>query len=231
MIQAQLGRIEMHFHIVSALPLLLIYRHWLPIVVAALVIAVHHLVFTALQLNEVVIGSMPIMVFNYDCNWGITFLHAAFVVIEAAVLIFYAPMMQREEKTGYAMIAAISQVDSDNNLTLRIPGEESNEVARAFNAMLDKFTGLIRGITSAAGEINSVSTMATESASTSQQEIDAQHSQTEQAATAVTEMSQTIQEVALNAQNATDAATNADANANEGYQLVKNAIDSTVALN
>lgn len=231
MIQAQLGRIEMHFHIFSALPLLLIYRHWLPIVVAALVIAVHHLVFTALQLNEVVMGSMPIMVFNYDCSWGITFLHAAFVVFEAAILIFYALIMQREEKTGYAMIAATSQVDSDNNLTLRIPGAESNEVARAFNAMLDKFTGLITGITSAAGEINSVSTMATESASTSQQEIDAQHSQTEQAATAVTEMSQTIQEVALNAQNAADAATNADTNANEGYQLVKNAIDSTAALN
>ena len=231
MIQAQLGRIEMHFHIFSALALLLIYRHWLPIVAAALVIAVLHLVMTALQLNEVSLGGMPLMVFNYDCNWGITFLHAAFVVFESAILIYYSIIMQREEQTSYAMMAAISQIDAANDLSLRIPDEESNPVARAFNAMMNKFTGLIGEVSSAAGEINSVSTMATESANTSQQEIDAQHSQTEQAATAVTEMSQTIQEVARNAQNAADAANDADVKANEGYQLVRNAIDSTVKLN
>lgn len=231
MIQAQLGRIEMHFHIFSALALLLIYRHWLPIITAALVIAVHHLVFTALQLNGFTFGDTPLMIFNYDCNWGITFIHAAFVVFESAILVFYSVIMQREEKTGYALIAAISHVDADNNLTIRIGGEDSNQVARAFNDMLNKFTDLIGSVSNAATEINSVSSMATESANTSQNEIDAQHSQTEQAATAVTEMSQTIQEVAQNAQFAADAATQADIRANEGYQLVRNAIDSTVALN
>lgn len=231
MIQAQLGRIEMHFHIFGALALLLIYRHWLPIVAAALTIAVHHLITTALQLNEVMLGGMQIMVFNYDCNWGITFLHAGFVVFESAILIFYSLIMKKEEKTGYALIAAISQVESANDLTLRIPGEESNEVARAFNAMLNKFTGLIGEISSAAGEINSASTKAEESANASQQRIDAQHSQTEQAEKAMAEMSQTIQDVSHNAHSAADATSSADLKADEGYQLVRNAIQSTVSLN
>lgn len=230
MIQAQMGRIEMHFHIFGALALLLIYRRWLPVVVAALVIAVHHLVVTALQLNEVVLGDMPVMIFNYDCNWGITFLHAAFVVFEGAILIYYAIMMQREEQTSHAVIAAIAQVDTNNDLRLRIPNDTSDHVAAAFNAMMNKFSSLIQDVSNAAGEINSVSTMTTESANTTQQEIDSQHSQTEQAATAVTEMTQTIHEVAQNAQTAADAASNADRQADDGFRLVNNAITATKKL-
>lgn len=59
MIQAQMGRIEMHFHIFSALALVMVYRDWLPILVAAGVIAVHHLLLTALQLSAISVGDMP----------------------------------------------------------------------------------------------------------------------------------------------------------------------------
>lgn len=41
MIQAQLGRIEMHFHIFAALALTIAYRDWLPVLAAAGLIAVH----------------------------------------------------------------------------------------------------------------------------------------------------------------------------------------------
>ena len=51
MIQSQFGRLEMHFHIFSALALLLIYRNWVNVVVPAGVIAVYHLAFTWLQLE------------------------------------------------------------------------------------------------------------------------------------------------------------------------------------
>ncbi len=231
MIQAQMGRIEMHFHIFGALALLLIYRNWVPVVVAALVIAVHHLIVTALQLNEVVIADVQVTIFNYDCNWGITFLHAAFVVFEAAILIYYSIIMQRDEKAAHSVIAAIEQVDLNNDLSLRMPADDSDAVTKAFNAMMNKFTGLVQDVSNAAGEIKSVSVMTTESVNTSKQEIDAQHSETEQAATAVTEMSQTIQEVARNAQAAADAATLADQQAGEGYQLVGEAIESTRELN
>ena len=73
--------------------------------------------------------------------------------------------------------------------------------------------------------------MANESSNLAQDEINTQNAQTEQAATAVTEMTQTIQEVASNAQHAAGAASDADIKANEGYQLVRNAIDSTNSLN
>ncbi len=231
MIQAQLGRIEMHFHIFSALALLLIYRHWLPIVTAAGVIAVHHLAFTAMQLNGVMLGDTPLMVFNYDCNWGIAFIHAAFVVFEAGLLIFFSILMRREQNTSYALMAAISQVDSNNNLTLRIAGEESDEVAKAFNAMLNKFTQLISSVASAAANIKSESARAAETANVSQVQIDDQNTQAGQASKAVKQMSDTILDVAQKAHHASAAANDADLKANEGFQLVRQAIKSSEELN
>ena len=81
MIQAQFGRLEMHFHIFGALAILLIYRNWINILIPAAVIAVHHLMFTYLQLEGVTVGAMPIQAFAYNCSWAITFIHAAFVVL------------------------------------------------------------------------------------------------------------------------------------------------------
>jgi len=86
-IQQHLGQIEMHFHIFVALAFLLIYRDWIAIVTPAAVIAVHHLLFNALQQNSVMFGDTPIMIFSYGCGWDTVFLHAIFVVVEAAVLI------------------------------------------------------------------------------------------------------------------------------------------------
>ena len=107
MIQAQLGRIEMHFHIFAALALVIIYRDWLPVVVAAGTIAVHHLALTGLQLSGASFGNMALMIFNYDCSWSIAFLHAAFVVFEAAILVFFAIRMGAEQRQSIQIIEII----------------------------------------------------------------------------------------------------------------------------
>lgn len=231
MIQAQMGRIEMHFHIFAAIPLLLIYRRWLPIVVAAAVIAVHHLLLTALQLGDATLGGMPIMIYNYGCSWGIAFLHAAFVVFQAAILIYYAVLMEREEKTALGVVAAVSHFEHSSDLTVTIPGGDRDPVARAFNDLLGKFAQLARDTGNAAREIDGVAVQVTESTEALRSDIDAQHSQTEQAATAVTEMSHTIGEVAQNAQTAAEATANANTQAQEGSQLVDGVIRSTGTLN
>lgn len=136
LIQAQLGRIEMHFHIFAALALMLIYRDWLTVVVPAGVIAVHHLMLNYLQMNAVTLGDMPIMVFNYGCGWGITFLHAAFVVFEAAALIYFALMMRREREQSVAAAAIVAQVSSSGDYALRVPDVYRNEANDALNALL-----------------------------------------------------------------------------------------------
>ena len=89
-IQQQFGRIEVHFHVFIAMAILTVYKDALPIVIAAIVTIVHHILFNYLQLHDVQMFGMPVMVFNYGCGWEIVILHGFFVVIEAAVLIYIA---------------------------------------------------------------------------------------------------------------------------------------------
>ena len=229
MIQSQLGRIEMHFHVFGALALLLIYRNWLPIVVAAGVIAVHHLALTWLQLNEVSLGDMPLMVFNYGCSWGITFLHAAFVVFESAALIYYAIIMKRDEVIAQRLVEAVSLAHQNKDLSLRISGEQ-NAVAIAFNAMMDQFSLLTKDVADASHQIMHEAQLMGGNVHSAESEITMQHSQTEQVASAIEEMNQSIHEVASNTQRAADVAEQSNSQVEQGFKLFNQAENATQEL-
>ncbi len=223
MIQAQLGRIEMHFHIFAALALVIIYRDWLPVVVGAATIALHHVAFTALELAGATLGEMPIMIFNYDCNWSITFLHAAFVVFESAILVFFAIQMGAEQRQSFQIIDIIRTFDADNDLTSRLDGADKSVTASSFNNMLDRFVELIARLKELSGQLRSNADDMTSVSDTTTQIANEQQVQTDQAATATNEMSASIQEVASNAQLASDAANNASAAATRGGEAMANA--------
>jgi methyl-accepting chemotaxis protein len=79
------GMIEMHFSIFVMLAFLLFYRDWIPLVVAASVIAVHHLAFDFLHR-----AGQPIWIFASQGGIGIVVIHAVFVVFETALLVWMA---------------------------------------------------------------------------------------------------------------------------------------------
>jgi methyl-accepting chemotaxis protein len=185
----------MHFHIFAALALVIIYRDWLPVVVGAATIALHHVAFTALELAGATLGEMPIMIFNYDCNWSITFLHAAFVVFESAILVFFAIQMGAEQRQSFQIIDIIRTFDADNDLTSRLDGADKSVTASSFNNMLDRFVELIARLKELSGQLRSNADDMTSVSDTTTQIANEQQVQTDQAATATNEMSASIQEV------------------------------------
>jgi signal transduction histidine kinase/DNA-binding NarL/FixJ family response regulator len=82
LIQQSLGRIEFHFHVFIALSFLLVYKDLLPVTVAAIFAAVHHLIANYLQYYGVHFFGTPIIIFNYGCGFDIVLLHAIFVAFE-----------------------------------------------------------------------------------------------------------------------------------------------------
>ncbi|OYZ07360.1 MAG: hypothetical protein B7Y29_04765 [Thiotrichales bacterium 16-46-22] len=136
LIQAQMGRIEMHFHIFMALAFMLLYRDWLTVVVPAAVIAVHHLLFTYLQMQGATLGSMPIVAFSNGCSWGITFLHAAFVVAESAVLIYFSISMRKEQDSNIAAALVINEVSQTGEYVARVDGAYRSPTNDALNSLL-----------------------------------------------------------------------------------------------
>ncbi len=85
------GMIEMHFSFFVLLAFLLYYRDWVPLVVAAAVVAVHHLSFNFLQG-----AGVSVWVFESRTGLGIVVLHAAFVVFETALLVLMAMRLRAE---------------------------------------------------------------------------------------------------------------------------------------
>ncbi|WP_459061977.1 methyl-accepting chemotaxis protein [Stenotrophomonas sp. PSU-St15] len=85
------GQLETHFTVIVLIALLLYYRDWLPIVVAAVAIAVHHVLFFALQTR-----GLPYPVFAAGSGLGVLVLHALYVTIEAGLLSVMAVQMRRQ---------------------------------------------------------------------------------------------------------------------------------------
>ena len=118
MIQQHFGRIEMHFAIFVLLAFLTLYKDILPLIASALTIAVHHLLFTYLQLENVSIGGMKIVVYNYGCGWDIAFLHAAFVVLETVVLVYIIYLIIKEYISSMEIVAyIIDKLAEENDLS------------------------------------------------------------------------------------------------------------------
>jgi len=80
------GMTELHFHVFVMLALLIVYFDWLPIGVATVVIALHHV-------GTFIVA--PASVFAEGGSLGIVAIHAAFVVVEAAGLAYIAERLRR----------------------------------------------------------------------------------------------------------------------------------------
>lgn len=136
------GVIESHFGIFALLAVLTFYRDWLPILVAALTIAVHHLVFHALQHQGV-----PVFVMAHHGGWTMIFVHAFYVVMETVALLYLAVHSQAEavesQEMLEKMLAVTSQFTQDT-----AKGEDKVHVslAKRFDHFLQQLTHLIDGV-------------------------------------------------------------------------------------
>ncbi len=143
------GMTEAHFHVFAAMAFLLIYRDWRPILAAAVTIAVHHLLFTALQTYHV-----PVFIYSTAFNaWGLTIIHALFVVFEATILIFLANQMRREWKVlaevndYHVAMTAIATRISDGDLTIQLePQGEADHLGIALLKMVTNLRDLISSL-------------------------------------------------------------------------------------
>jgi methyl-accepting chemotaxis protein len=139
--QAQ-GVIEAHFGIFALLAVLTFYRDWLPILVAAATIAVHHVVFHALQHQ-----GFPVFVMEHHGGWTMVFVHAFYVVMETVALLYLAVHSQAEavesQEMLEKMLAVTSQVTAQ---TAQGEGKAHVSLAKRFDHFLQQITHLIDGV-------------------------------------------------------------------------------------
>lgn len=107
------GVVETHFSIFALLAFLLYYRDWRPLVFGATVIALHHVGFYWLQS----IGA-PVYVFSHSGMPMMVVVHAAYVVVETAVLVKMALGLHQEMRSTVVLANLGAQRDGSTEIDL-----------------------------------------------------------------------------------------------------------------
>jgi len=219
------GMIEAHFGVFVLLALLLFYRDWLPIVVAAAVIAVHHLGFFYLQTQ----GAPVRVLTDASSYWWVVFMHAGYVVVESAVLCWMAQASRQEARQSLELMNVTQAMGADGHIDLTARIAFETPVSRSFNHVLDNLENLVRETHQSAGGLNESGKGLAALTQHMHDVAELQQRETEQVAAAVEEMSAAIREVARNAEEASAAAHRADASSqagNEGSAAMRREIDN-----
>ncbi len=104
--------------------------------------------------------------------------------------------------------------------------DELGEVGSAFNDMADHLRDIIHQVTSSANQLSCAALELSATAGETTQGLSQQRDQTDQVATAITEMTATVREVARNAEEAAVAAKRADEEAGNGQHVVGQTVDA-----
>lgn len=139
-IQQAMGVTELHFGIFVLLAVLLCYRDWLVIVIAAAIIALHHLTFNYFQ----ELGYGPICF--TEPGFGRVMVHATYVVSETVVLCIIAVWLARDARQAAELRALVGQLRHNDHpgVDLRLDASSpASEAASALHKALSAVAGSV----------------------------------------------------------------------------------------
>ncbi len=210
------GTVEMHFSIFVLLAFLIIYRDWVPIVVATVVIALHHLAFYVLQVREAGVWLAQ------GVTFGLVLVHAGYVVIEAAVLVYLARMAFNEAREGEVMGETVSQmIGHGEGVDLTRRAQMRTPMLKAFNQLLDTLDQMVADLNGSLLQLAQLGSAVTKGASDLRQGAEQQQGETHYMVQAMRELSQATGEVARNAAEAAQASGDADRHAQQGHAAMQ----------
>ncbi len=141
---------ELHFGIFVLLAFLLCYRDWVVIVVAAATIAVHHLSFNYLQELGYGVRCMT------EPGFARVLVHAAYVVVESAVLCFLAVLSRREAVQAGELTFGVAGLSrgAPGTIDLRQPEHAAtSKTGQALHDMIGTLHGALERVQTGVGAI------------------------------------------------------------------------------
>jgi len=193
-------------------------------------IAVQSLTNSEMEQNEKLQSEM---LENTQNTLSKTFVIAVIAIILSVILLL---LTSKNIKTVFEnVIKSLNHIASDDaDLTKRLDEKGDKEVkklAEKFNLFVTKIQLLIKQLTEASEQLISSVKPLTEMSVDTKLNVNQQEHKIEQVATAMNEMTATVQEVARNASLASQAASSADAESIEGQKVVSDVVNAINELN
>jgi methyl-accepting chemotaxis protein len=220
-IQLGRGTIEFHFGVFVLLGLMLVYRDWRPLVLAAGLFAVHHVVFDRLQAFDMGVYCTP------QADLMKTLMHAIYVVAQTAVEIYLAIGLKNAAVEAAELSAIVRSVDRHGVVCLDVASiTVVSPTALLLKETLVKIDTAMAAVKEAAGSIeHSASEIAAGNQDLSRRTED-QASHLQQTAASMEELTGTVSSTADAARQARDIAGSASSAAEEGGLAVSRIVET-----
>ena len=151
-IQLARGELEFHFGVFVTLALLMVYLDWRPIMMAAALFAVHHVLFDRLQAAGFGIYCLT------EANFGRVLLHAGYVVIQTALEVVLVLGMGRTAREGEELSALVRSVDRADGISLDVSGHVVHSPgALALQSALQRMQSVVASVQASAQHIDAAS--------------------------------------------------------------------------
>lgn len=224
-IQLARGMLEYHFGVFLVLALLLVYRHWIPIVVGAAVIAVHHVLFDRLQLAGVGVFCLT------EPDFGRILVHAGYVVVQTGFEIFIAIEMHKRAVEQNELIKMVEGMDGKGYINLAIaPSKVSIGTAAQLRQALERIGTAIGQVQQAAQSIG----LASAEIASGNQDLSNRTEQTasslQQTSSSMDQLTHAVGNTAASAREANGLAAGASQAAAKGDTVVRQVVETMQAI-
>ena len=218
-IQQGHGMIELHFGIFVNLAMLLYFRDWRPVLAAAATIAIHHVLFSYLQQSN---GN--IYIFEDRNSFSIVLVHAAYVVVEAGLIIYLSRKSALEFEQSEELSEIGNHISKEGEIDLRYRVSNARgEFSRGFNNFFGELDELVSKVGILAIQLNATGDSFSKSTQAMASGAKRQQLETDMIATATNEMTAAMQDVNQHATEAANAAGEADIAAKDSEDRIDKA--------
>ncbi|MDX5411083.1 MAG: methyl-accepting chemotaxis protein [Thauera sp.] len=218
------GAIEAHFGIFVLLAFLLYYRDWRPILLAAVLIAAHHLAFNYLQALN-----WGVVVFSDGASLARVLVHAAYVVVQAGMLMYMALRLEREAQVS-ARVGQLAARIGEGDLRTLDERDDDSGLLRSVIDMQAKLAATLQGFSREAQSIATSAQALDHHSGVAAEHMRQQRTATSDIATAVDGLTGEMARLASDAEQARTLAADSGASARTGARIVQAAIDEITGI-
>ena len=205
-IQQTMGMTEMHFQVFVILAFLSFFRDWKVIITGTLVVAIHHIGGFIMQHT----GGAVIVFEDSSPSFIILVIHAAFAIVECAVLAFVAHKSRKEADAALDLSASIERiVGTKGQINLRDSDLVEIEHLVQFKQMMIAVKTLVSKAHHIGQELLAFADKVQSSSSALDNKVDEQYAQVSSISSSMRNMTKSIQDVADLSQDANQYASNA----------------------
>jgi methyl-accepting chemotaxis protein len=225
-IQLAHGELEYHFGVFVTLALLLVYLDWRPIVFAAALFAVHHVMFDRLQAAG----------FGFYCLTEASFwrvmLHAGYVVVQTSMEVVLVVGMARTAREGVELMSLVKAVDQPDGISLDVGDQAVQSAgAKALQTALGRMQAAMVSVQSSANEIE----VASREIATGNNDLSGRTEQAasslQQTAASMEQLNATVRQSADSARQASQMAVANAESAARGGQVVSQVVTTMEEIN